>query len=167
MKIQINSLAALERLIGDDKEMEITVKSSIINEFAKSYIKSVANSEIVNTIKNAVLEEVKKTNYFGLLERRTSSHWSTEYLLSKDAKELVKTQVRREMDQLISETVGPIREEIVDDIRGRLDLMSLSVSQCIREEVQKETIEKLVQKRLKDLLNKATNNLKNNECMDK
>lgn len=29
MKIQINSLVALERLIGDDKEMEITVKTHL------------------------------------------------------------------------------------------------------------------------------------------
>lgn len=159
MKIQINSLVALERLIGDDKEMEITVKTSVINEFAKSYIKSVANSEIVDTIKKAILDEVKKTNYFGLLVQDKSNHYRTDYLLSNDAKELVKTQVRREIDNLILETVTPpIREEIVGEIRSRLDLMSLSVSQCIREEVQKETIDKLVQKRLKDLLDKTTNN---------
>lgn len=158
MKVQINSLAALERLIGDDKEMEITVKSSIINEFAKSYIKSVANSEIVDTIKSAVLEEVRKTDYFGLLTKGTSSNgWFTSNLLSKEAKELVRTQVREEVDQLISDTVAPIREELANDIKSRLDLMSLSVSRCIREEVQKETINKLVQKRLKDLLDKLTN----------
>lgn len=158
MKVQINSLAALERLIGDDKEMEITVKSSIINEFAKSYIKSVANSEIVDTIKNAILEEVRKTDYFGLLTKGTNSNgWYTGYLLSKEAKELVRKQVRREVDQLISDTVAPIREELANDIKSRLDLMSLSVSNCIREEVQKETIDKLVQKRLKDLFDKSTN----------
>lgn len=158
MKIQINSLAALERLIGDDKEMEITVKSSIINEFAKSYIKSVANSEIVDTIKKEVIEEIKKSDYFGLLVKDRSNHWSTRYLLSDNAKELIKTQVRQEVEYLISETISPIREEIAGEIRSRLDLMSLSVSQCIREEVQKETIDKLVQKRLKDLLDKTINN---------
>lgn len=158
MKVQINSLAALERLIGDDKEMEITVKSSIINEFAKSYIKSVANSEIVDTIKDAILEEVRKTDYFGLLTKGTSNNsWSISYLLSKEAKELVRKQVRREVDQLISDTVAPIREELVNDIKSRLDSMSLSVSNCIREEIQKETIDKLVQKRLKDLFGKSTN----------
>lgn len=157
MKIQINSLAALERLIGDDKEMEITVKSSIINEFAKSYIKSVANSEIVDTIKRAVFEEVKKTNYFGLLVQNKSNHYRIDYLLSDEAKELVKTQVRQEVDKLIKEAVSPIREEIVGEIRSRLDLMSLSVSQCIREDIQKETIDKLVQKRLKDLLEETSN----------
>lgn len=154
MKIQINSLAALERLIGDDKEMEITVKKSVINGFAKSYIKSIANSEIVDTIKKAVLDEVKRTNYFGLLVQDKSKFYS--YLLSNEAKELVRIQVKREIDDLIQKEIAPIREEITAEIRNRLDLMSLSVSKCIREEVQKETIDKLVQKRLKDLLDKTT-----------
>lgn len=156
MKIQINSLAALERLIGDDREMEITVKSSIINQFATQYIKSIVNSEIVDTIKKSVIEEVTKTNYFDLLTKDKSVYFSTRYLLSDKAKELVKNQVKGEVDNLISEAIKPIREEIVEEIRSRLDLMSLSVSQCIREEVQKDTIEKLVQKRLKDLLNNTT-----------
>lgn len=154
MKIQINSLAALERLIGDDKEMEITVKKSVINGFAKSYIKSIANSEIVDTIKKAVLNEVKRTDYFGLLVQNKSEFCGINYLLSNKAKELVKIQVKREIEDLIQKEIAPIREEITAEIRNRLDLMSLSVSQCIREEVQKETIDKLVQKILKDLLDK-------------
>lgn len=154
MKVQINNLAALERLIGDDKEMEITVKYSIINEFAKSYIKSVANSEIIDTIKSAILKEVKETNYFGLITKGTGT---TNYLLSKEAKELVRKQVKREVEQLIYDTIIPIKEELSNDIRSRLDSMSLSVSQCIREEVQKETIDKLVQRMLKDLFDKSAN----------
>lgn len=59
MKIQINSLAALERLIGDDKEMEVAVKSSIINNFAKNYLKGIAHSEILNALKKAVLAEIE------------------------------------------------------------------------------------------------------------
>lgn len=150
MKIQINSLAALERLIGDDKELEVTIKSSIINEFAKNYLKSVANSEITNTIKDAVMEEVNKTDYFGLLKRDRSG-WTRNYILSEDAKELIKLQVKREVDYCISDVIEPIRNEVVLLIRSRLDLMASSVSESIREEVQKETIDKLVQKKLRDL----------------
>ena len=38
-KIQINSLEALERLIGGDTELEIEVRNSIVQEFAKKYLK--------------------------------------------------------------------------------------------------------------------------------
>ena len=54
MKIQINSLEALERLIGNDKEMEISVKQSILNEFAKKHLKSIANSEAMLSIASYV-----------------------------------------------------------------------------------------------------------------
>lgn len=157
MKVQINSLQALERLIGDDREMEITVKQSIINEFAKSHIKSVANSEASLRLKAEILEEVKKSNYFGLLtpNKSSSTRFSRGWLLSDDLKKKVKIQVEREMDYFISDTIASIREELAKEIRGRLDLMAESVSRSIREEVQKETIDRLVQKKLKDLLDKT------------
>lgn len=156
MKIQINSLEALERLIGDDKEMEFAIKESILNGFAKKYLKSVANSEAMAEVEAKVLAELKETGYYGILEKRPCSPLNiySNTFLSDKAKELIRLQINREIDSLISDEVSKIRETIAQDIRSRLDLMALSVSQCIREEVQKETIEKLVQKKLKDLLEK-------------
>ena len=40
MKIQINSLEALERLIGGDTQVEIEIRNSIVQEFTKKYLKS-------------------------------------------------------------------------------------------------------------------------------
>lgn len=155
MKVQINSLEALERLIGNDNEMEIAVKQSILNEFAKKHLKSIANSDAMEKIAATVKRELSETGFYGMLETRPrSSNVYPKTYLSDEAKELIKSQVRREFDSLISDEVAKIREHIEQDIKSRLDLMALSVSQCIREEVQKETIEKLVQKKLKDLLEK-------------
>ena len=156
MKIQINSLEALERLIGNDKEMEISVKQSILNEFAKKHLKSIANSEAMLSIASYVTKELKESGFYGILERKPNQSSYNNTYLSEEAKSLVKLQVRREIDNTISEEVSKIRETLVQDIRSRLDLMALSVSECIREEVQKETIEKLVQKRLKDLMEKCS-----------
>lgn len=156
MKIQINSLEALERLIGNDKEMEFVIKESILNGFAKKYLKSVANSEAMTKIVSVVKEELRKTGFYGLLETRKVSGLNifTENVLSDEAKNLIKIRIRNEINDIISEEVSKIRETIVQDINSRLNLMATSVSQCIREEVQKETIDKLVQKKLKDLLEK-------------
>lgn len=148
MKVQINSLEALERLIGNDNEMEIAVKQSILNEFAKKHLKSIANSDAMEKIAATVKKELRETGFYGILMNGSGSY------LTSEAKERVKKQVCREIDTIISDEVAKIREHIEQDIKSRLDLMALSVSQCIREEVQKETIEKLVQKKLKDLLEK-------------
>lgn len=154
MKIQINSLEALERLIGDDKEMEISVKQSILNEFAKKHLKSIANSEAMETLKREVLKELKETGFYGLLKKTESKSifYRESTLLSSETKELIKEQVKDELDSLISEEIAKIRGGIVQDINDRLNLMALSVSQCIREEIQKETLDKLVQKKLRDLI---------------
>lgn len=155
MKIQINSLEALERLIGDDKEMEFAIKESILNGFAKKYLKSIANSEAMAEVATKVLKELKETGYYGILETRpSSSSIFPKSYLSDEAKKLICSEINREINSLIYSEVSKIRETIVQDIESRLDSMALSVSQCIREEVQKETIEKLVQKKLKDLLEK-------------
>ena len=42
-KIQINSLDALERLIGGDTELEIEVRNSVIQKFAEKHLKPLAN----------------------------------------------------------------------------------------------------------------------------
>ena len=42
MKIQINSLEAVERLIGGDTEVEIEVRNSVVQEFAKKHLKAVS-----------------------------------------------------------------------------------------------------------------------------
>ena len=153
MKIQINSLEALERLIGDDKEMEISVKQSILNEFAKKYLKSIANSEAMADLKRDVLKELKETGFYGLLKKTDSSmFYGKSTLLTSEAKDLIKKRVKDEIDNLISEQVDEVRSLLVQDINDRLNLMSLSVSQGIREEIQKETLDKLVQKKLRDLI---------------
>ena len=45
MKLQINSLAALERLIGGDSEVEIEIRGSVVQKFAERHLKAVANSD--------------------------------------------------------------------------------------------------------------------------
>lgn len=51
-KIQINSLEALERLIGGDTELEIEVRNSIVQEFAKKYLKGIINEELMTVAVN-------------------------------------------------------------------------------------------------------------------
>lgn len=43
--IQINSLEALERLLGGSSQMEVDVRNSIVHAFTKKYLKSIALTE--------------------------------------------------------------------------------------------------------------------------
>lgn len=44
LKIQLNSIAALERLIGGDSEIEFELRKSIITEFAKTNLAPLADT---------------------------------------------------------------------------------------------------------------------------
>lgn len=63
-KIQINSLEALERLIGNDNELEIQVRNNIVQEFAKKHLKAIANETTfqneITTFKRKLQEEFDK-----------------------------------------------------------------------------------------------------------
>lgn len=131
MKIQINNLEALERLIGDDKEMEIQVKSSIINEFAKKYIKSVAHSEIINDLKYTILKELKDEDYFGMVNHVNTSNGTVMYP-TKKLKEAIKKGfddiILQEITNAVHEAIIPIRKEVNDMIQKQINSIKDTVS---------------------------------------
>lgn len=70
-KIQINSLEALERLIGGDSEFEIEIRNSVVQEFAKKHIKCLAqnfsfrdSSIITKLIQDEVKNCIGEEHYF-------------------------------------------------------------------------------------------------------
>ena len=62
MKIQINSLKALERLIGGDNELEIEIRNSIVQEFTKKHLKSIYNDIISDAFLRRITEELIKSD---------------------------------------------------------------------------------------------------------
>ena len=58
VKIQINSLEALERLIGGDTQLEIDLRNSIVQEFSKKYLKAVA-AELAETLVEPYKKQVQ------------------------------------------------------------------------------------------------------------
>jgi hypothetical protein len=151
MKVQINSLEALERLIGNDKEMEITVKSSIINAFAKNYLKSIANSTIMDKLVSTVKKEIEKTNYFGLLKTQQSG-WNTYTCLTEEAKGKIKSEIDSIISSEIREGVNEYRKELKAIIKERLDCYTGDITSSLKEEVVKGTIDKMVKEKLAKML---------------
>lgn len=59
MKIQLNSLEALERLIGGDTEVEFEIRNSIVQEFTKKYLKGLVNETIANDVIKEALRQAR------------------------------------------------------------------------------------------------------------
>lgn len=112
MKIQINTKEGLYQLIASDKELEIEIKKAIINDFAKNYIKSVANSEIIQKLKYEILDELRKNNYF---EVKKSIGYSE--FLSDGIKNKIKQEVDKAIHNEISNQIMNMKLELFNEIK--------------------------------------------------
>ena len=100
IKIQINSLAALERLIGGDSELEIELRQSVVEAFARKHLKVVVNSEVfkeaVDGIRASLEGEVGKV--FGEELKRIQGKFfynAYPYELSPEWKKIVRERVQQ------------------------------------------------------------------------
>lgn len=146
MKIQINSKEALERLIGDDKEMEIAIKKAIINQFATQYLKSVANSEIMNSLKKAVTEEVDKE-----VERYIEKvpGWISHSFKAKPELQVV---INKTIDESLSEMVkAQVKEEIANIDKEVKQHLGYQLD-VICDKITKENIDRLVKFKLQKMI---------------
>jgi hypothetical protein len=117
VKIQINSLEALERLIGGDSELEIEVRQSVASAFAARYLKPLAESPVfLNAIRDvrkdtdALLRtSIEKT--MGSLTR----DWDHKITSIKLADEW-----KREIEKAVAaEVTSEIRKEVIKAMEAR------------------------------------------------
>lgn len=153
-KIQINSLEALERLIGNDNELEIQVRNNIVQEFAKKHLKAIANETTfqneIATFKRKLQEEFdKKLEESIVTVKRYYSGGNIEKVnLHPEIKTAIDRQVRERVDGQIAESVeGGIKHweqdaNIDERVQKRMDYY---VTQHINQEV-KNRLEELVKK---------------------
>ena len=139
-KIQINSLAALERLIGGDSEMEIEIRNSIVQEFGKKHLRALIDplrnyyySELSGLIANEVKEAIYKE--YNSINNNT---------LNTSTKEHIKAQVAIAVDKEIwSKSMEKINE-IADNIESEITkyLTDKGVETIVNDRVRKIVREK-------------------------
>ena len=60
LTIQINNLEALERLIGNDSEVEVDIRNSVVQKFAEKHLKPLANSPQISGTLSAIKDDISK-----------------------------------------------------------------------------------------------------------
>jgi len=93
-KIQINSLEALERLIGNDNELEIEIRNSVVQNFSKKFLKPL--------LVESVLLDLQQTVFNEIVEERT---WSN--IIFKD-------KYKRVMQDIINHVLKNNVEKIME-----------------------------------------------------
>lgn len=149
-KIQINSLEALERLIGNDTDLEIQVRNNIVQEFAKKHLKAIVNeanfqNEIAIFKRKLQNEFDKKLEESIATVKRYYDGGSIEKItLHPDVEKTIYRQIGEKINLRISEAVeGGIKHweqdaNIEDRIKKRMDYY---VTQHINQEIKDRLIE--------------------------
>ncbi len=109
MKIQINSLEALERLIGNNTDVEIEIRNNIVQEFTKKHLKALVNDSLINKTVSEVNAELQKTINSKLEESiatiSRNGYYNTVVTLKPEIIDKVKDFVRDTIDTEIQQAV--------------------------------------------------------------
>lgn len=149
MKIQINSLEALERLIGNDTEVEIEIRNSVVQAFVSKHLKSVASTEMVENAKEAIKKYVRET-YFATIRHE----YRDKIVFSDEMKKIIEfelsTNIRVQIKTLIDDIVKA--KDIEAQVREKLQVASEYIESILKEDNLNRRLELMVNERLKKTL---------------
>lgn len=149
--IQINSLQALERLIGNDNNVEIQLRNSIVQEFVKKHLKHIANDDLITNTKKAVTSEIT-AQFFD--EIKTNSFWNNKIVFKPGILDEVKKELQIKAREELSELISQIVEEqkVYDTIKEKLNSTTTWIVEQLASERLEARLERMVDQRLKEKL---------------
>jgi len=138
LKIQIASLAALERLIGGDSTIEIEIRNSIVQNFANKHLKALAGEALdarcVELKKNLAGEAEKVLiSQFGRLEEN-GRHYKPTLVINEET--------RTALANAASSAAGEVRTEFIA-------LVGRTITNMMMTRFSEERIERMIDERFK------------------
>lgn len=138
IKLQLDS-SALERLIGGDSEVEVEIRNSIAQAFAKRHLKGV--------IEEKYLEETKK--------EVCSSLWgfnSNRYELKPEIKQKIADEVKKVIREEIKKATEEGYKEIVNELNAEIRLRINEIVDWIKGNLNEGKGEEIITKVIKEKL---------------
>jgi len=160
VKIQINSLEALERLIGGEAELEIELRHSVAAAFAKRYLGSAISEEVKDQVDRKIKLEVQEAFL------KKIQGYSNTFELKSDVKDMITEELNLKGRSLIGEIVAEsltkkhiIIKEVEDKMKTNLEQVDKAISIAatriandLSEIVLTKRIDALVDVRIKEKL---------------
>lgn len=148
-KIQINSLAALERLIGGDTALELELRSSVAAAFAEKHLKNLVRETADAGLTDSVRELLDREMLVSV-PRPGRGLWSDHTIkvlkpevrayLAQTLDELIKEQTRvllhtayAQLDDLVKKGFERLTNEVMADLKPRI--AESVITQKVREKL--------------------------------
>lgn len=138
IKVQLNSVEALKSYLDSNPELELQIKNTVINSLCRDYIKGVAQNQMVADIAMAIHEEIKESNYFGLLEQHRVG-WPNTWIPSKQLRKTAEQLVNTEVEKLISDAARSAVQEHLKTIEASVRYhMDLTIKSIVKKSIETE-----------------------------
>jgi phosphoribosylformylglycinamidine (FGAM) synthase PurS component len=146
LTLQINSLEALERLIGGDTETEIEIRNSVVQKFAEKHLKPIVNSapitDVIRRIKDHAYKHIQETCANEIATFKSSYGGSAYDIKLRPEIELtIKNKVQDSISKIISEKVKAAFDEYYTEARitKRINLlMDDNINALVNEKVKEK-----------------------------
>lgn len=159
-------LEALERLIGQNTQIEMELRQCIVEKFTKKYLKSLVNEKLINNCKYDILEQFNKVDFKIqkelVKEIENLFNDKTEFLnipneLRKKLNEVIDTEIRRYLNTKITEMI----ELKTNHIKEYINFKFAEVKNIIEEQISKLLTEDLDKQINESIKNKIDSIIKN------
>lgn len=149
IKIQINSLEALERLIGGDSEIEIQIRNSIVHEFTNKHLKSLATTKIMMDTEQAIKNDIEK-QFFDVVENGWKTELHIKDKILKNIEDELHIEGNKILRQIVSEQIA--KNSNIDKINDLLNIAAEKISNDLSDIVLQKRIDDLVNAKIKEKL---------------
>lgn len=122
MKIQINNLKALERLIGNDNELEMEIRNSVAQNFAKIYLKGIIQGwDITPFVKfiRSYIDDNYFTESLGKVYLKLNIVDKLKLAVSEKFDLIIHTTILRKVDDYSTKRIEELIDERLSDYTKR------------------------------------------------
>jgi len=138
MKIQLDE-KALERLIGGDSEIEVELRSNVVQAFAKRHLKGVIEERYLYELKKEICD------YF-------RGFYSNRYELKPEVKQMIADEVKKVIGAEIKKATEEGYKKIVDDLNAEMQLKVNEIVYWIKNNLNEKKGEEIITKVIKEKL---------------
>ena len=124
VKLQINSLEALERLIGGDTELEIDIRQSVVQNFTMKHLGKLANEEMIKKSSSAIINEIHRT-FFDTI-KGTGWNSSDRTVFKKE----VLDELKQSLDIQARQTLNKVVSEAIDETKAQ-EKVNLALNRAV------------------------------------
>ena len=148
MKIQINSLAALERLIGGDSDIEIDIRNSVVQAFSKKHLKNIALKLTQDGLDASVKSFLIHQNFIA------TKPYNSEIILGDKGKALLDEHFKASIEVKIKNKVETAisNSEAWKNMQKHLDMASNAIIDGLTDANLKQRLDAMVDEKIKQRL---------------